>query len=364
MEIKFNYLGEDISYQCNDTKETVNTIFQKIKSDVDLNSVIFLYSANQIEGNISLSKIINKNDLQRNKMNIIVMEKENEPDSVMIQSKDIICPKCGESAKFDITEYKIFLQCKNKHNLGNIFLNDFEKTQRIDISKIICDECKKTNKANLYKNIFYICNQCQKKFCIKCKDKHAKENREHIFINYDDKNYICNIHNEKYASYCKDCKKNICLYYNNEHSEHEIINYVNMLPNINEVKIKNEKLKNDIDTIKGIIDDLINRLSIIKDKIEYYYNINENIYNSLKNKFINYELLYTYNNLNKSNILNDINDIINNENIRFERLYDISNKINNKFNEEITIQYLIKKVIMKYNYLEKNLLRIIKIIVK
>ena len=33
-----------------------------------------------------------------------------------------------------------------------------------------------------------------------CKSKHDSN---HKIINYNDKEYICNIHNEKYNSYCK-----------------------------------------------------------------------------------------------------------------------------------------------------------------
>ena len=109
MEITFNYTGIDILYQCSDTKETFNDIFHNLREDVDINSLIFLYSGIAIDGNMSISKIIRKADLERNKMSIIVIDKEKETESVLIQSKDIICPKCGECAKLDISEYKIIL---------------------------------------------------------------------------------------------------------------------------------------------------------------------------------------------------------------------------------------------------------------
>ena len=134
---------------------------------------------------------------------------------------------------------KIFIQCKNKHNIGNILLNEYENTQKIDISKIKFYKCKKENQAKSYKNIFYRCNQCNKNLCPYCKEKYLKENEEHNIINYDDKNYLCNIHNEKYTSYCKDCNENICLYFKNEHKMHGIINFENILPNINNIKIMN-----------------------------------------------------------------------------------------------------------------------------
>ena len=53
MEITFNFNGIDSVYQCNDTRETFNDIFHKLRNDVDINSIIFLYSGLQLDGNIS-----------------------------------------------------------------------------------------------------------------------------------------------------------------------------------------------------------------------------------------------------------------------------------------------------------------------
>ena len=155
MEISFNYLGEEITSQCNDTKDKVKEIFLKSKKDIDPNSLIFLYSGREIDGNLSIGKIISSHDNERKKMNFLVMKRLDEPNSCWIYSKDIICPKCGESAMIDVKDYKIFFHCiKGNHNLGNIFLDEYENTQKVDISKIICEECKKNNKANSYNNIF------------------------------------------------------------------------------------------------------------------------------------------------------------------------------------------------------------------
>ena len=172
------------------------------------------------------------------------------------------------------------LQCKNKHNLENILLNEYKDTQKIDISKIIRDECK-INKSESYKNIFYRCNECNNNLCIQCKNKH-----EHNCINYDDKNYLCDKHNYQYYSYCKKCNKNICIYCKNEHKEHELINYDNIIPDINEVKNNLNKLRKDINEYKEIINEIINKLNNIKNNIEYYYDINNDIYEILKNKYI------------------------------------------------------------------------------
>jgi len=139
----------------------------------------------------------------RNIMNIVVNE-NNDPirkDNIK-ESKEIICPKCNENILIKIDEYKIYLfNCKNNHEKNNILLNEYENN--IDISKIICNNCKIKNKSNTDNNEFYRCNTCKINICPLCKSSH---NKEHIIINYDNKNYICEIHNKEYVKYCKDCK--------------------------------------------------------------------------------------------------------------------------------------------------------------
>ena len=293
-------------------------------------------------------------------MTILVQENKEESNYSIITSKDIICPKCGESAKFDITDYKIILQCVKGHNIGNVLLNQFEKTQKIDLSKIICEDCKKNNKAKSYQNIFYRCNQCNIAICIQCQSKHKKENNDHSFINYDDKNYICRIHNEKYVSYCQNCEKNICLYCKKKHQEHKLINYENILPDMIEEKDNINKLNNDINKFKEVIDDLIKILNNVKDNFQKFYQIKKNIFDSLNNKCINYEMLYSYNKINESQIFKDVNYIINNKNkmeifkklneindksdIKNEYLYKPSNADKNKLTEKVLEKAVKSKV--------------------
>ena len=222
IEIEFNYQGQITIIQCN-TQDNLNNIFHNFinKSNIDINLIYFLYSGNIIEGNSIIDQIINSTDKERKKMNILVNNKDDSNENIMIiKPKDISCPKCGEISRINITDYKILLQCKNGHNKGNILLNEYKNTQKLDISKIICDECKINNKSNTYQNIFYRCNKCKNNLCPLCKDNH---NKEHKIINYEEKDYICEVHNQKYTSYCKNCKKNICQYCEKEHKNHELI---------------------------------------------------------------------------------------------------------------------------------------------
>ena len=75
--------------------------------------------------------------------------------------KEIICPKCQENIKINIKDYNICLfQCKNKHKLDLLF-NEYDQTQNINLSKIVCQMCNNYNKGNVHNNVFYRCNNCK-----------------------------------------------------------------------------------------------------------------------------------------------------------------------------------------------------------
>ena len=114
-------------------------------------------------------------DKERKKMNIIVVANEQDDNKELVRAKNIICPECGEDIKLRIRNYKIDLfDCKNKHEVNNILLNEFEGKQMIDLMKIQCEICKEINKANSYNNEFYRCYECNKNICPLCKLKHDK----------------------------------------------------------------------------------------------------------------------------------------------------------------------------------------------
>ena len=207
----FNYKGIETKMKCN-INDKMKGIYNKYgaKLGIDISKLYFIYNGNKINDNPYLYEIINEEDKRRNMINILVNEIDEEiiKKNEMI-SKEIICPKCKENILIIINEYKINLfNCKNNHNIYNILIKEFENIEKIDISKIICDKCKINNKSNTYKNEFYRCNICKMNICPLCKSNH---NNNHKLINYNNKNYICEIHKKDYNRYCKDCKINICL---------------------------------------------------------------------------------------------------------------------------------------------------------
>ena len=132
------------------------------------------------------------------------------------------------------------------------------KYQSIDESKIICDECKNINKSKTYDNSFFICNTCNKNICPLCKSYHDKK---HNIIDYEEKYFRCNIHNELYSSYCNNCNKNICALCEKEHNNHLTISLGKILPDENKLKEERNNLKNIIDRIKQNINKIINILN-------------------------------------------------------------------------------------------------------
>jgi len=303
-QIDFLFNGIKTTIQCkiNDKfKDIINNYASKTGNNI--NKLYYLYSGQKIANyELTFNDILNEIDKERKKMTIQIINGENiNNNNIKIKSKNIICPKCGEDIRIKYNEYKIELyECKNGHNINNILLDEFEDTQYIDESKIICDECKDNNKEISYKKIFYRCNKCKMNLCPICKNKH---NKEHKIINYNEKNYICEIHNELYIFYCNTCKKDLCIICEKEHNSqftnlifryftsHEIISYGKIIPEEEEIKKKIKELKEIINIFNKNIDKIIYQLNKIKQNIEIYYKINEDIINNYNNKNKNYKIL-------------------------------------------------------------------------
>jgi len=104
-------------------------------------------------------------------------------------------------------------------------------------------------------------------------------------------------------------KKNICIFCEKEHEKykgHNYKNYVKLLPDMKKAKIYMEELKNKITEFKGILDDLINRLNKVKNTIDYFYQIKKQLFDLVVNKCINYEILSSFNRINKSEIIKNL----------------------------------------------------------
>ena len=337
IEVVFTYNGVNTTIQCEKNMK-VKDIYQKFRNKVQAEDKVlyFMYNGKNIQnGELKLDDISNFEDKKRNKMNILVNELEGtqvqkkDQSECIVKSKEIICPKCQENIKINIKDYNICLfQCKNKHKLDLLF-NEYDQTQNINLSKIVCQMCNNYNKGNVHNNVFYRCNNCKLNLCPICYSKH---NKNHNTINYDNKNYICEIHNKIFIAYCENCQNNICLFCEQNHNNHNIIHFGKLIPNENKINNYLELLKEKIAQIKDQIKQIMKKLKNIMDNFDIYYNINENLIRGYNKEKISYERLYNINNIDKNNIIQDINNIINENNIitKFTKIIDIYDKMNYK----------------------------------
>ena len=311
-----------------------------------------IYNGKIINENSILEDIINEDDKKTKIVRFLVREINKMNNKK--KSEEIICPRCGESIFMTIKDYKINLfDCKNKHKINNLLLNEFEKTQIIDLSKINCNNCNET-KDNTYNNLFYRCLECGINICPLCKSKHDKS---HKIINYDEKNYICIEHNERYKYYCPQCKVNICQYCESKHKNHNISN----LNPYNKNQLLNElnKFEKDIDNLNKNISEIIDKFLDFKYKINLYKGIIENMTNKYEDKNLNFQIQENIKEILdfKNCISNDILTIINENDInkRVKYIMDLYYKMNN-INEENSHKFLRQPQNLKYklNITETN----------
>ena len=355
IQISFNYEANIFDIQSNLEEKMMVSVMKFItKADLNLEDVYFLYNGGYLELEKTVDNIINKDNRADKKMSILVnllnFENKTTKNNFVI-SKIPICPTCKSNSRMIMKEYKILLlKCKNMHKSNNLFLGDYEETQKIDESKIICENencVKKGNKNDSYNNIFFICLTCKKNLCPMCRKSHANN---HNIINYDHKYYICQKHNNPYISYCENCLENMCMICEPEHKSHKIIHFSKFLP-------KNEDLIKKINEIRDLIDKFKqNIIEVTKKEIfdkvienlESYYKIYNNIINNYDINFLNYEILYNLNEFLRDNsIINDLNYIINKDNKE-----EKNSKINNIYKKLCTNE--IEEMTIIYNAIYRN----------
>jgi len=200
-EVKIIYNGYEtiIQFQSN---EILKEIFKRFKFKINAENkeLIYLYNGEIIKDyNISISTLTSEKD------NIILAFDSinmNSNENHLVKAEYVIYPICKEIAILGEKDYKLIINgCKNQHITKGVLFNDFNILQNIDYSNIVCNKCNKNNRSKTYNNEFYYCDICKMNLCPICKSTH---DNNHIIINYNDKEFKCNIHNENYNSYCND----------------------------------------------------------------------------------------------------------------------------------------------------------------
>ena len=349
-KVTFYFNEKETSIKCNQNenlKEICKRYCNEIGKDID--NLLFIYGTEEINDKLNFIQIANEEDRKRKEIKISVEEiKKEESEENSIELREIICPKCKEGMRMEIKDYKINIyDCKNGHKKSNILFKDFEKSQKIDKSKFICNICYKNVMSDI--NKLYRCCTCQNNLCLLCRVNH---DNTHKIINYYDKNFLCNIHGEIYNQYCNDCKMDLCNSCKAEHMDDDVIVFKEKCSNSPNIKKNQIKLNNSIEQLNNFIKELIKKLINVMENMEAYSLISNDLMNSFQIKnykmFKNILEIQNFNNI----IINDINKIIKDDNItnKINYLLDINNKLSNKMDKDKYKNYL-KKIDNKF---EKN----------
>ena len=329
----------------NDVQDKMSNIFKNYETKIgtNLSNLFFTYNGSTIDESLCFNQIINKEDEEINTIRILVNEKVSTTnDKNIIESKEIICPICNEELLIKLKDYKIDLfDCKNKHSIYNLPLN--KNMLNVDLTKIICNNCKSKNKYNTYNNEFYRCFTCKINICPLCKSIHDKN---HKIIKYDNKNYYCDKHYMNFIKYCKECKMDMCIKCVQEHNNHDNIDLGEILINETDIITNKNELKENINKLNNNIEEIINKLNNLKVYFNTYYDIYNIIINRYNSENINYEILQNiieFKNFNKI-IIQDINNIINSNNIKdklnniikiYDKIYINDYNLSNEVEKEL-----------------------------
>ena len=334
-------------------QDVINKYFQKTLLEPE--SVAFIANGKEVNPSASVQSHMNKLDKDKKKLKVLVnmIESNEAPEEVITESEEIICPQCKEHCRIAFEDFKIKLyECPNKHERKDINVSDFADTQKVNQSKIVCQQCNFKNKGNCPKNEFYRCLTCSKNICLLCKSNH---DRKHNIIEYEQRNYICQTHKEPLIKYCNNCKVNICFDCEG-HEEHESIFLGDLKPNLEEKKKVLNEMKTVIDSINSKIKEAINILNEFSNFMKKFYDISNTIVTNYNAKSRNYQILQNLKEVSANNILytklkdintkGNINDIISMyRNIRKKENININNEIQKEykaFSNEITIIYNIE----------------------
>lgn len=358
--IEFIYNGTITTILCNPNsimKEQIQKFAEK--SELNVKDIYCLYDGQKIDEKLTFFELANINDQNRNKMSIVVIDNNQSNEISLKKSKYVICPICNKDINIKIQNYKINLyDCENNHTKQNLSLQEYEDAQILNESKIKCEICKNADKNKTYNNIFNYCISCKINLCPLCKNSH---NKNHIIIDYDQKRFICELHNELFNSYCSTCKKNLCLLCEEEHDKHEKQSFSKIIPNKNNLEKTKNNLKIAVEKLENDINNKIQKLNKLIVDIKLFYKIYEDIIDNYEIKNRNFIILRNINYINnyQEAFIDNLNKIINDDYISktFDNIISLYSQIfemnQNKFDEQIkgikaqNIEILVSKGLSK-----------------
>ena len=364
-KVEFVYNGKTTVIQCKENEkmsDIINSFGSKaLIENNSLNNLIFNYDGkggNLFDKTLSFNEMANSTDKGRRLMKVLVYNNNddiNKINNFVIKSNNVICPKCGRNIRLKLNNYKISLfDCKDNHRRDDLSLKEFENSQFINLSKIICQKCKENNKGNTHKNVFYKCCDCNINLCPLCNEFHDKS---HTIIDYDQIPYYCEEHGDFYSKYCNKCKINICPSCEEEHSNHDGTYFGKIISKKKDLQAELDELKKYIDKFNRDFMEIMDILNNVKETFDTYYKIKKDIIENFNNKFKNYELLMNLKEIsNNDDIIKDINQIISKDGVKnkFNSILKIYDKINQNSYEEEEEEEDIEELKTKYEELERK----------
>ena len=342
VKVTFYYevIGAPIQVQCS-SNDTMVDLFQKFISKAhlksDINNYEYYYNNNVLSHESTIDKAFkfNPNDEALKKTPLEIF--------IKVEKKTRICKcptcKCNDCI-INLINYQLaFYGCKYdkelKHKEVTVYDN-FSNKQKIDYKELRCHTsgCSKTLQNEKYD--FYKCLSCTKLnngtgkyYCQDCISNHQSCK----YVKYDEKIYYCGEHFEPFEKCCFTCKKDLCKFCEDYHTEHKIASYNEMTINIEDLKHSLGTIKNHILTLDKVIESIKYNLDGTKRIYDRYYKIANNILNifeTFNKKLKNYKILRTIRNLTISNkqIIDDLNKIIEEKDLPTKSLLIIETYIN------------------------------------
>ena len=336
VEISFDYNKIITKIKVNiegSISDAVNKFIEKEKLSKEF--LEFIFNDKKLNLNEKIEDLLKVLDKDNEDIIIQVKIKNKEKEAIKNADSMVKCPICLDQCSIKIENYLIKLyNCKNGHKIENIELDEFKKIQNKILSMKKCTKCNKNKKSKDFQR----CINCKIDLCTDCIVNHEQN---HDIIDSNLKYYRCELHNISYSKYCTNCKLNICSTCLVNHQNHDIITFEEIKPNIDNIKNKMKELRISINLLEEHIKELINNLHIVKDNMEIYYQLYNDIINNYDEDNTNMEFLQNLNDINNDNIVEEINHIINYETKR--KGYNILNIFNKmkEYNKEITINYKI-----------------------
>jgi len=245
--------------------------------------------------------------------NNIAKQEANEIPKEESKNKSLRCLNCFSIPLLFLNHstHTVKINCNLGHNISMDIKEFLEKGYSNNFYNQICSQCKsKIDVLTERKN--YFCKECNEIFCRTCIKSHnlifnnsENQNLVHHFINLDNYDTTCVLHNETYEYFCLDCNRNICQYcYYSLHKSHKLVDLDDIVLRRKEFKkikdnfnIEKENLNLASQLIKKLMIKIKKEVNKILEYKEAELKFKESIINIYEKKVDNYNIIKNIKNL-------------------------------------------------------------------